>query len=184
MSTVHRQFFDLRKETLGKVSKFWKLLVKCRNFCCWRWWLLFNHVHIFYLYAIKIGELWIKYFIQHSISACLLYTYTCCSELGTPLNTWRNNNVVIQSQRPHSNVITSKLRRFGVITTSLLRNVSDGMVPNDGSYGALNIAYPCLNRNYHQTSNIRDTLRCNKIVDHTDVFGASPVGAAPTTSSF
>ena len=37
---------------------------------------------------------------------------------------------------------------------------------------------------YHQTSNIRCTLVCNKIVDHSDVLGASPLGAAPTTSSF
>ena len=33
------------------------------------------------------------------------------------------------------------------------------------------------------TSNIRRTLAGNKIVDHSDVVGASPVGAAPTTSS-
>ena len=31
---------------------------------------------------------------------------------------------------------------------------------------------------------IRRTLECNRIVDHSDVVGASPVGAAPTTSSF
>ena len=37
---------------------------------------------------------------------------------------------------------------------------------------------------YRQVSNIRHTLECNKIVDHSDVVGASPVGAAPTTSSF
>ena len=37
---------------------------------------------------------------------------------------------------------------------------------------------------YHQVSNIRPTLVSNKIVDHSDVVGASPVGAAPTTSSF
>ena len=35
-----------------------------------------------------------------------------------------------------------------------------------------------------QTSNIGRTLVGNKIVDHSDVVGASPVGAAPTTSSF
>ena len=35
-----------------------------------------------------------------------------------------------------------------------------------------------------QVSNIRRTLVGNKIVDHSDVVGASPVGAAPTTSSF
>ena len=37
---------------------------------------------------------------------------------------------------------------------------------------------------YHQVSNIRRTLVGNKIVKHSDVIGASPVSAAPTTSSF
>ena len=37
---------------------------------------------------------------------------------------------------------------------------------------------------YHKTSNISRTLVGNKIVDHSDVVGASTVGAAPTTSSF
>ena len=36
---------------------------------------------------------------------------------------------------------------------------------------------------YRQVSNIRRTLIGNKIVDNSDVVGASPVGAAPTTSS-
>ena len=35
---------------------------------------------------------------------------------------------------------------------------------------------------YHQVSNISCTLIGNKIVDHSDVVGASPVGTAPTTS--
>ena len=35
-----------------------------------------------------------------------------------------------------------------------------------------------------QVSNIIRTLVGNKIVDQSDVVGASPVGAAPTTSSF
>ena len=39
-------------------------------------------------------------------------------------------------------------------------------------------------RKYRQVSNIRRTLVGNKIVDHSDVIGASPVGAAPTTSTF
>ena len=38
--------------------------------------------------------------------------------------------------------------------------------------------------NYRKTLDIRRTLGGNKIVDHSDVVGASPVGAAPTTSSF
>ena len=37
---------------------------------------------------------------------------------------------------------------------------------------------------YRQVSIIRRTLVGNQIVDHSDVIGASPVGAAPTTSSF
>ena len=37
---------------------------------------------------------------------------------------------------------------------------------------------------YRETSNIRRILVDNKIVDLSDVVGASPVGAAPTTSSF
>ena len=43
------------------------------------------------------------------------------------------------------------------------------------------------NTTYRKTSNIRRTLVRNKIVDHSDVVavvGASPVAAAPTTSSF
>ena len=37
---------------------------------------------------------------------------------------------------------------------------------------------------YRKIYNIRRTLVGYKIVDHSDVVGASPVGAAPTTSSF
>ena len=37
---------------------------------------------------------------------------------------------------------------------------------------------------YRKVSNIRRTLVGNNIGEHSDVVGASPVGAAPTTSSF
>ena len=37
---------------------------------------------------------------------------------------------------------------------------------------------------YRKTSNTSRTLVGNKIVDNSDVVGASPVGATPTTSSF
>ena len=36
----------------------------------------------------------------------------------------------------------------------------------------------------HKISYVRHTFEGNKVVYHYDVFGASPVGAAPTTSSF
>ena len=37
---------------------------------------------------------------------------------------------------------------------------------------------------YRQVYNTRRTLEGNKIVDHSDVVGASPIGTAPTTYSF
>ena len=37
---------------------------------------------------------------------------------------------------------------------------------------------------YNEISIISHTLVGNRIVDHSDVVGASPLGAAPTTSSF
>ena len=37
---------------------------------------------------------------------------------------------------------------------------------------------------YFETPNRRCALEANKIVDHSDVVEASPVDAAPTTSSF
>ena len=37
---------------------------------------------------------------------------------------------------------------------------------------------------YRQTTDIRGTLVGNKVVDHSDVFGASRVGAVPTAPSF
>ena len=46
------------------------------------------------------------------------------------------------------------------------------------------ITAPSFDAQYRQTSNINRTLGGKKIVDHADVVGASPVGAAPTTSSF
>ena len=40
------------------------------------------------------------------------------------------------------------------------------------------------NDHYHQISDISRTLLDNNIVDHSDVVGAAPVDAVPTTSSF
>ena len=37
---------------------------------------------------------------------------------------------------------------------------------------------------YRQAFNISSTFVANKFVDHSEVVGASPLGAAPTTSSF
>ena len=37
---------------------------------------------------------------------------------------------------------------------------------------------------YRQTANLSRTVADNKLVDRSDAVGASPAGAAPTTSSF
>ena len=42
----------------------------------------------------------------------------------------------------------------------------------------------CTRMIYRQTSDTNGTLVGNNIVDHSDVVGASPVDAAPTTPSF
>ena len=54
------------------------------------------------------------------------------------------------------------------------------LAPRVTGFSATNL----LNNIYHKVSNISRTLIGNGIVDHSDVVGASPVGAAPTTSSF
>ena len=43
---------------------------------------------------------------------------------------------------------------------------------------------PYIHDIYRKTSNISRTFFDNKIVDNSDVVGAPPIGAAPTTSSF
>ena len=48
----------------------------------------------------------------------------------------------------------------------------------------LSFAFVRISHHYRKTSNISRTLVGNKIVDNSDVVGASPIGAAPTTSSF
>ena len=46
------------------------------------------------------------------------------------------------------------------------------------------ITYQCWDQSYRKVSNISRTSLGNKIVDHSDVVRALPVGAAPTTTSF
>ena len=46
------------------------------------------------------------------------------------------------------------------------------------------VVYMTEKKKYCQISITRGTLEGNKIVDHSDVAGTLPVGAAPNTSSF
>ena len=52
------------------------------------------------------------------------------------------------------------------------------------TFDRISIIFGLRIRDYRKTSNINRTLVGNKIVDNSDIVGASPVGAAPTTSSF
>ena len=56
------------------------------------------------------------------------------------------------------------------------------MVSNHSLFQAL--LHTASDLKYRQVSNISRTSVGNAIVDHSDVVGASPVGAAPTSSSF
>ena len=80
-----------------------------------------------------------------------------------------------------------------VLVSSQVSNPSYKIHPDQGpgnqqdlsSENKLNIHINgLLQKTYRQISNIICTLLGSKIVYHSDVIGASPVGAAPTTSSF
>ena len=66
--------------------------------------------------------------------------------------------------------------------TSILNNFAELFQTDDRSNGTWRSLWICLT--YRKTSTISRTSVGNKIVDHSDVVGASPVGAAPTTPSF
>ena len=91
------------------------------------------------------------------------------------------------------NVQYSSEFRFDVIITCLLRFVFcvHGIIyPNySWKYRCWDPHHPlkpgdAYRQTFTITSTISSTLVRNKIIDHWDVVGASPVGAAPTTSSF
>ena len=68
--------------------------------------------------------------------------------------------------------MSSGLRTSHVYEIQLATRLDDALIP------------PHAYMTYRKVSNIRRTLVGNKIVDHSDVVGASPVDTAPTTSSF
>ena len=74
---------------------------------------------------------------------------------------------------------------FGtVIDTTMNMKALESLGPQQVKFQGLKqiLEGRSIETNYHQTSNTGCTLVGNKIVDHSDVVGASPVGAAPATS--
>ena len=80
--------------------------------------------------------------------------------------------------------LLDKTRGIQEITFYLWRKTNSMPVGRAGRAGCLGYTWE---KTYRKTSNISRTLVGKKIVDNSDmsdVVGASPVGAAPTTSSF
>ena len=109
----------------------------------------------------------------------------------------RSGEVTVSIEMVRSDVtLTSaeikRLQEFHhVVFRRVLRLEKDPMLFCPASAQSSYIVVPltsgqCSNKNgvKIKVSNIRRTSVGNKIVDHSDVVGASPVGAAPTTSSF
>ena len=97
--------------------------------------------------------------------------YTTSKLFSVEVRLWMNNHI------PHvmMDVITYPL--LNVSWTMSVKRYQVAMLPSM-------LACSVSDSGYHQTSNIRHTWERNEIVDHSDVVGASPVGATPTTSSF
>ena len=74
--------------------------------------------------------------------------------------------------------VIKMLPEDGIKEISLLWNEDWNDAKFHSSFQSKVMSYYC------KTSNISRTLESNKIVDNSDVVGASPVGAAPTSSSF
>ena len=92
-----------------------------------------------------------------------------------PLRTYFNENLIKIQQfslkKMHVKRSSAKWRP-SCLSLNVLGSHSEASHPESG----VKIAY-------RKVSNIRRTRISNKIVDHSDEVGASPVGAAPTPSS-
>ena len=83
----------------------------------------------------------------------------------------------------HFKMLTAKCKPLcdGLNVLMKIINIIEHLECGMGQKGLLDHMYIS---EYLQTSDISLTLVGNEIVDHSDVVGAAPVAAAPTTSSF
>ena len=97
----------------------------------------------------------------------------------------RNSKHLVPIFVPGNNC-SSYLNMIYIACSSLLSSCKVWCLSQLGSIHeppASPIAASCY-QSYRQTPNISCTLVANKIVDHSDVVGASPLVTAPTTCSF
>ena len=126
---------------------------------------LFSFGLNFYFSVILYDSIsWFSICLTHSCASRLIHGFISKRAAETILKSCKNANTFLLRFRESSAEKSQKGDRQGDLGICLL------IVDNKGEY--------------RQVSNIRRTLVGNKIVDHSDVVGASPVGAAPTTSSF
>ena len=123
---------------------------------------------------------------KHSIRN-ILYSIICYYTVWCRNNTVNFPTNIHKRQTPHGSPVRA---RYGVSFVDLASDWYSASVP------VIIYVIPCnirlcyngswlyLVHHYRQTSDIRCIFVGNIIVDHSDVIGASPVGAAPTTSSF
>ena len=104
-----------------------------------------------------------------------------------PLPLFVNTDDVVYGFMNHYHYLSTLMMLFMVSSTMMYQHWSCYMVMLyvvSSSWMTYILNYWPYFATYRKVSNISRTLVGNEIVDHSDVVGASPVGAAPTTSSF
>ena len=134
------------------------------------------------------------------IEPCLITQSTCIVNqlithpthtllLLTPIHA-DNTFISFRQQRTHAKYLdgVSNVWAFSVRTQSIwcyFTNILPlHVVSLQDEWATTAFGQRSYNYYYRKTSNISRILVCNRIVDHIDVVGASPVGGAPTTSSY
>ena len=161
-------------------------LENCMPHCVIYWTMI--HLTVYVSLCFESGYPDVFFTLQH------LFTFSCWKVVIWPfLCSWTTMNQCYLCMKKHlSEVFCFKWfqKLYLLFLFFKYQNLSYNVCLHDCWWSGP-VLYLCLGkvlatvrRCYRKTSNIRRTLVDNKIVDHSDVVGASPVGAAPTTSSF
>ena len=132
----------------------------------------------------KVWEPWV---CQFPVFTCITFLMIsvisvkwmdCCA--GNRYHLWHNFNQV------HSifAIFMASVKILNGLKWIVLKLMSSNTQDSIYFSKRMNIRHHWICAYYRQIPNIKHTWVGNKIVDHSDVVGASPVGAAPTTSSF